>query len=908
MGTGKRHLWLAGLAQGICRWPWAFVAAGLLLATLAGFYAVNRLQFKTSRNDLIGRDSEYWRLYSRYAEEFRAEEDYLVVVESDQPDRNRAAVDALADALVDATNNPSSMDSPQAQSFTRNDVFHRVNYESLEPWFLYYLSTNDLAQIAGSLQEFNQLVTLLQQNPRLATFFDAMNQMLQQMETATPEQRQRMESFLPTITAIVKQLGVADGGAEKWRLLSPWANAFFSEEMVGEAEAQMKWQGYHVFREGRMYVILVHPRLSEGINTTDHHAATVPKLRRIVQEVRQQFPDIKVSLTGEPVLDFDEMDVSQRDATQSSVLTIVLIAVVIVFGFRDWLRMLLSIGCLIIVIAVTMGYTTLVIGHLNIITITFAVMILGLGEDLGVQFISRYEEELSRGCDRFGAVRGALESTGPSILTAGLTNAAAFFAMALSGFRGVTELGIIAGGGMLLATLGMTVLLPAFLVSIRRRNEPAHLPVQVKATGFEQELLRHPWLTVGVSGVLTIASLVATWRAGFDYNVLKLQSHGLESVGTEMRLLDAGAESSIFASIVCDDLAQTRSLQHSLTGLPSVAVVHSIAELIPEDQEAKAPVIRDIRRLVGTVEFRVPVFQSSDANAVLNALGSLRLRAGRFAENSPAAKNLAEAVRVTRSRLQETLPETLTQRLGVYEQRFYKDLQDQLRLLASQADHPMTVNDVPVELRQVLVGKTGKFLIRVFPKDNIWERTQLKQFIHQVQSVAPQVTGTPMGLYEFVSILRRGYVRAALWAFAVIALMVFVDLRGVRATVLTLVPLAVGTAWMMGAMTLLRLRFNPANILTLPLMVGIGVAYGIYVIQRYREDGEPTFYGKSTGRALLLSALTAVIAFGSLMTGAHRGIASLGLVMVIGVVACLVAALVLLPALLEIARRKGWKV
>lgn len=903
-----RRNFLAVVSVALCRAPWAFVGIGAALAVVAGVYAARQLEFKTSRNDLIGRDSEYWRLYSRYAEEFGAEEDYLIVVESGRPDRNRAAVDALARQLVAPANNPSPADSPQAQQFTTADVFHRVNYEALEPWFLYYLPVADLTQIAGSLQDFNQLVTLLQQNPRLATFFDAMNQMLEQMATATGEQRLRMDAFLPTITAIVQQLGAADGSAEKWRLLSPWANAFFSEAMVSEAEQQMKWEGYHVFRNGQTYVILVHPRLGGGISAPDHHAATVPKLRRIIGAARQQFPDIQLSLTGEPVLDNDEMDVSQRDATRSAALTLVLMAIVIVFGFRDWLRMLLSIGCLILVIAMTMGYATLVIGHLNIITITFAVMILGLGEDLGVQFISRYEEELTRGRSRFDAVRAALASTGPSIITAGLTNAAAFFAMALSGFKGVLELGIIAGGGMLLATVGMTMLLPALLLTVRRRNEPAHLPVQVKVTGVERWLLRHPWLTVGVCGIITVGSLAAAWRAGFDYNVLRLQSKHLPSVETELRLLHADVESTIFASVVADNLAETRLLQRRLTGLPAVAVVHSIAELIPEDQETKAPVVREIRQRIGKIEFHVPAFVPTDADAVVNALGSLRLRAQPLAAQSPAAQALAAAAKNTRTQLQAVPPAKLAQRLGDYERRFYDDLGDQLRLLDDQADRPMAVGDVPVELRRVLVGKTGKFLVRVFPRENIWERPELEQFIREVRSVAPTVTGTPMGLYEFVEILQRGYIKAALWALLVIALMVFVDLRRAGATALALVPLLVGTAWMTGAMTLFRIRFNPANILTLPLMVGIGVAYGIYVIQRYREDGEPTFYGKSTGRALMLSALTAVIAFGSLLIGDHRGIASLGLVMVIGIIGCLVAALVLLPALLEIARRRGWKI
>ena len=329
------------------------------------------------------------------------------------------------------------------------------------------------------------------------------------------------------------------------------------------------------------------------------------------------------------------------------------------------------------------------------------------------------------------------------------------------------------------------------------------------------------------------------------------------------------------------------------------------------------PLIREIRERVGKITFTVPPFQPGDADAVVNALGSLRLRASKLARDAAergdkAAEKvlapLAEAARDARTRLQADEPDKLALRLGTYERRFYDDLQDQLTLLAEQADRPMTVADVTPDLRRVLVGKTGKFLVRVFPKENVWEREPLERFVADVQSVAPKATGTPLGLHEFVNILVRGYIKAALWAFLVIAIMVFVDLRGAMATVLTLVPLVVGTIWMIGVMAVCGIRFNPANILTLPLMVGIGVAYGIYIVQRYREDGEATFYGKSTGRAVMLSALTAVIAFGSLLIGAHRGICSLGLVMTIGVSACLIAALALLPALLEIARRKGWKV
>lgn len=906
------------LGDMICRRSWLFVVLGLLLTVGAGVFAVRCLKFKTSRNDLIGRDSEYWRLYSEYAREFRDEEDYIVVVEGDKPEHNRAAVDALVKELLAPANNPHRTDPARAQQFTKEDVFHRVNFDPLQQWFLYYLSTNDLVEIRDSLQEFNQLVTVLQQQPKLATFLDSMNQMLQQMDTASEAERKRMQAFVPTITATVKQMADYTPAREKWKLLSPWANAFFSEEMVGEAEAAMKWDGYHVFRNGRMYIVLVHPRLSGEIASPDHHAATVPKIRRIMNQVRPQFPDARITLTGEPVLDNDEMVVSERDTIKSSILTLILIGIVIVAGFRDWLRMLLSITCLIQIIIMTMGFATLSIGHLNIITITFTVMILGLGEDLGVQFISRYEEALCRGANRFDAIRNAIRWTGPSMVTAGVTNAAAFFAMTLSGFKGVMELGVIAGGGMLLATAGMVVLLPSLILCIYRKKERIPLLVNVQSPPVERVLLARPHVTLTVCGAVTVIALVLACYLRFDSNVLNLQSRGLESVDTELRLLKADAESTIYAAVVADDMEQARSLQAKLSKLPSVTAVRSIAELVPEQQPEKVPLIREIRKRVGNIVFNVPAFAVGDVAEVQRALGSVRLRTSRMAREAAergdrAAEKifspLAETTKATREKFQVMNQSDLQSWLGAYEKSFYSDLQAQLTLLASQADRPMEIADVPEDIRRMLVSKSGKkFLLRVFPKENIWNRDELEQFVSDVRTVAPKATGTPMGLHEFIGVLRHGYVKAAIWAFVVIAIMVFIDLRGWLATLLTLVPLIFGIVWMMGAMAVLGIPFNPANILTLPLMVGIGVAYGVYFVQRYREDGEATFYGKSTGRAVILSAVTAIIAFSSMLIGSHRGICSLGLVMTLGVVTCLLVSLTLLPALLEIARRRGWKV
>ncbi len=168
---------LTALANAVCRWPWLILLIGIALAAVSGVYTARHLEFKTSRNDLIGRDSEYWRLYSEYAREFHAEEDYILVVESGQPARNRAVIDALATSLLSPTNNPATGDATGAQLFARDDLYYRVNLDKLKPWFLYYLSIDDLKQIQSSIKDFKQLVAILEHRPKLDTFFDSMNRM-----------------------------------------------------------------------------------------------------------------------------------------------------------------------------------------------------------------------------------------------------------------------------------------------------------------------------------------------------------------------------------------------------------------------------------------------------------------------------------------------------------------------------------------------------------------------------------------------------------------------------------------------------------------------------------------------------------------------------------------------------------
>jgi hypothetical protein len=251
----------------------------------------------------------------------------------------------------------------------------------------------------------------------------------------------------------------------------------------------------------------------------------------------------------------------------------------------------------------------------------------------------------------------------------------------------------------------------------------------------------------------------------------------------------------------------------------------------------------------------------------------------------------------------------VAQRLGEFQRALFTDVHQTFRALQNQDDSgPLTVDDLPPAIKTRFVGVTGKLLIQVYPKKDLWERPNQTEFIRELRSVAPKVTGTPVQLYEYTELLRRGYQTAAWYSLGAIVILVFIHFRKFSCVLLSLIPVALGGLWMVGVMGVRDILFNPANIMTLPLIVGIGVTNGIHILNRFAEEQHPSILARSTGKAVLVSGLTTIAGFGSLILAKHKGIESLGWIMAIGVVTCMFIGLTLLPAILNLLSRYGWSI
>jgi hypothetical protein len=639
-------------------------------------------------------------------------------------------------------------------------------------------------------------------------------------------------------------------------------------------------------------------------------------MRQLLALTQLEVPGTNVGLTGEPVLEVDEMRQSQRDTLQATVVSLALVALIFVYGYQETGRPLKATLCLVVGLGYTMGFTTLFIGHLNILTITFAPMLIGLAIDFGVHLITRYEEELRHGRTQEQALRRAMVNTGQGIFSGALTTAGAFLAMGATDFRGIREMGFISGGGLILCLVPMMTLLPALLLR-GRQNVIDHATARSgTAEKIERFWLGRPRMVLGVALVLSLASALAARRLEFDYNLLNMQSPGLPAVVFQHKLIDGAGKSLLYGAYVLDTLPEAVELEKRLTNLPTVANVESMSRLLTEDQRGKLETIGEIKRDLLELNFadtdRLPL-KLADLNQtveILRAYLALAIDEVRTRGDRALLEQLTElrtGLAILMNKLNADDPSRPLTRLAAFQQALMDDIRATFEALRTQDDRaPLRPEDLPDALRKRFVGRSGKHLLQVYPKENIWERAPQERFVKELRSVSPRATGTPVQLLEYTTLLKNSYVEAAWYALGAIVVLVLFHFRSPVCVVLALLPVFLGSVWMAGLMVWTGIPFNPANIMTLPLVIGVGVTSGIHILNRYAEEHAPEILSKSTGKAVIVSALTTIAGFGSLILAEHRGIESLGYVMAAGTGLCMVAALTVLPATLAVLTRRGW--
>ncbi len=890
-----------------------FVWPQLVLVAVSIWYTVTHLEFHTSRNSLVGGEKEYHKVFLEFRKEFPVEDDIVAVVESELMEKNRQFVERLGAKLeAERTTVTAADGKTQVETNLFAHVFYKGDLKLMGRKALQFVPEKDLRSMGKTMQDFRPFLQQFTKATNLVTLFNLINwQISHASEEATAENKSMVKAF-PALERIVAQ--ARDGLLRPGIPPSPGVTALF------EGGEQAEQELYITFGKGRIYLATAQA-ISE-----ERRGTAVRRMRELVRETEVEVPGLNVGITGEPVLEHDEMEQSQKDSTLATVLSLVLVAVIFIFGYHETGRPLKATLCLLVGLAYTMGFTTLTVGHLNILTITFVPILVGLAIDFGVHLITRYEEELRHGRGERVALEKAMVNTGMGIFTGGFTTAGAFFAMAFTDFKGIQEMGIICGGGLLVSLVPMMTLLPVLLLRGRQNvldhelgpvlESRAAVEVDLRAR-IENTWLRRPVTVALVMAALTLAALIPARRVKFDYNLLNMQSEGLAAVLFQDKLIESSPRSVLFGAIVATNAVQATNLIATLQRLPTIATVDSMAPYLTEDVGGKLDVIREIKGIVSEIQF-----QPVDTNAVnvpeldqslFSLHGYLGLVLEKLGESEQPLRgqvvSLRHAISVLRQRLLLDERAPTAEKLARFQQALLDDVRQTFESIQQQdAGGKMTAEDLPSTLRNRFIGVTGKHLLQIYPKENIWNRKHQEKFVADLRTVDRHATGTPVQLLEYTTLLRKSFEEAALYSLIAISILVFIHFRSVSCVVLSLIPVAVGFLWMVGWMGLFNIPFNPANVMTLPLVVGIGVTNGIHILNRFAEELQPSILAKSTGKAVLVSGLTTIAGFGSLIAAKHRGIESLGLVMAVGTATCMVVGLTFLPALLNLLNRYGWTI
>jgi len=547
----------------------------------------------------------------------------------------------------------------------------------------------------------------------------------------------------------------------------------------------------------------------------------------------------------------------------------------------------------------TAAFAIAALGHLNLISVAFAVLFIGLSVDFGIHYGLRYREALDGGRTHADALREAALGVGGGLTLAAVAAAIGFYSFLPTAYVGLAELGLIAGTGMFFALFANVTVLPALLSLMRIKPRPSPHGAS-SAPGARVRRSARPVLVVSI--VLGIGAVAVAPGVRFDFDPLNLKDPETESVSTMLELLADEPRSGYAVSVLAETLEEARRIAQRAKDLKAVDSTLTLADFVPKDQDEKLEAIESLALILEpslmSPQEKTPA--PGENRAALQALDGTLARVERdgSGETARAAGRLRRALKGIEAGAGGTA-------LAELEHRLLAGLPGRLSALRdSLAAEAIGLDDVPAFLGDRWVAADGRARVQIFASQPIHrDRAALGRFVEEVRAVAPHATGSPVIILEAGRTVVRAFVEAAAIAVVAISVLLAVLLRGVREIALVFLPLALAAALTVAASVLMGAPFNFANVIVLPLLFGLGVAGGLHLVMRERSEGDSgAALATSTPRAVVFSALTTIGSFGSIAISSHPGTASMSVLLTVAISLTLVCTLVVLPAMMSVWR------
>ena len=836
----------------------AVIIVSILLAILSSWYAVTHFAMTTDVNQLISPNIA-WR--QREAEMEKAFPHFELIV---------AVIDAPTPELVEGATNALSQRLSQ-----QKDLFQSIEQPKGGPFFaqqgLLFQSTADLTQQMSMLSQAQRLVQVLAGDPSLRGVIQALQFGLLGVQGGQI-----------TLDNMTWPMTLAADTIEKASAGQP-ANFSWYALVQGHAPA-----AGDLLRFLEIRATLDYSELEPGKRATDAIRKAAADL-----DIASKY-QARLRLTGPVPMADEEFATIKENAALNATVTIAIVLVILWLALR-WIRIIFSVFvCVAVGLSITAAVGMLLVGTLNLISVYFAVLFVGLGVDFGIQFSVRYRAERHDIDNLDEALLQAGRRAGAPLTLAALATAAGFLSFLPTVYKGVSELGLIAGIGMLIAFATSITLLPALMSVLKPPSEPEQLGYAALAP-VDRFLERHRMAILIVTAVVVVAGLPLLYWLRFDFNPINLRSPTTEAVSTFLSLKNDPDNGFNDIQVLEPSLEAADRLAAKLRTLPEVARAVTLSSFIPADQQQKLPLIQNAAKiLLPLLNPAAPSPPPTDAQNV-SMMGSTVDALKRLAGNgsgtgavaacrlAAAMTALAKADSSVRERVQDIFVQPLRIALG------------DLRTLLTARE--VTRANLPPDLVREWVTPDGRARIDVAPSGDSSNNEVLQKFARAVQAVAPEATEGPISILEARREVVIAFIEAGAWALLSIGILLWITLRRFGDVLLTLVPLLLACVVTLEICVLIDLPLNFANIIALPLLLGVGVAFKIYYIMAWRE-GQTNLLQSVLTRAVTFSACTTATAFGSLWFSSHPGTSSMGKLLAISRLTTMAAAALFQPVLM----------
>jgi len=946
------------MLQKLAHWhayhPWRMLLVVLLLTIIFGFFA-GQLKLTMRWSDLLPSGDKRTIQFNKIIDEFTAATSLVVVVQGEES-RIKEFAEDLAPLILTAIDT-SKNDSLQKEidkinkkinqlKTKENDdskiiklqsgivtlqarmdkkLFQRVDYKTeidfLRNHGLILIKEEDLKNTKDVFMDPNITGLLFNINNSMEKEYVG-----QEESISTREKEDQAVAFLDGIQNLVLKLQKAARGEE-----------LPDEEAQQAVDKLLFGEPYFLSYDKEALILNAIPDFS--MMDADLLVTGADAAQAIVDDLLKDYPDVKAGLTGMIAIGRDEMVYSAQSLGYTTVIAMIAILLLLMISFRMWVAPIFAIANLLVGLVWAVGTVAIVVGQLNMMTQMMAVILLGLGIDFSIHIISGFTERRAAGDSIAEAMEKTFLKSGKGILTGAITTTCAFLTLVISHSRGMKEMGLATGTGLLAILLATMLFLPSLLVFRERRLDKKHerkkdikqivqRDISFRFLGRTGEWLsKHYIFTILASIVISSLLIWSASNINFDYNYMNIEPKGLTSITLQDTVLDKFDLSMDYALVLTDNVKQSRELSTSYRELGPVAITEDISLYLPseEQQQKRIPLIAKIREKIQSTAIKQTMLQG-DLTILSSEIDRLQMNIMEIQDmaflggqdkvdnkckeivGDPENPNSRNIIREFRQLLEENIP-AAAKGLSKFQQNFAPYFKKSVIKMSSAES--IRQDELPVSILDRYSNKRrDQFLVTVFPAGNLWQDAELlKKFADDLERVSDKATGMPLVFRALIEIIGRDGRNAVLLTLVIVFLLLWVDYRNPGHSLMAMIPLALGVFWMVGFMHLTGMKLTIMNFMGLPMIIGIGIDYGVHILHRWRHEGRGKIriVYSSTGKAILLTSLTTMLAFGSLVFSIWRGFGQLGGALFLGVGACFLTTVIVLPGIIGMLERRNSK-